>query len=251
MKRLVYLLIFMPALLFADDVYLKGGAMFSGRIVEQTDTMVTIDIGDGEVGVPMARVEKIVKQRSNLDIFDERAAGLAPNDVNGWRDLGRWATQQGLSKQAGQAYQKVLDVVPDDPEARGALGFIQYNGQWMTEEDSYRARGYVKVHGEWMTPNEAQMARAAEDSERARQDAETRANQAEADKILAEQRADKAEERARDAESLDSWEAMNQQSAPAYWGGWGVGVTGWPSTADVRWKSGYQPARSAPINTRP
>ena len=61
MRRTVYLLILVPGLLFADDVYLKGGAVFSGRIVEQTETMVTMDIGDGVVGVAVSRIERIVK----------------------------------------------------------------------------------------------------------------------------------------------------------------------------------------------
>jgi tetratricopeptide (TPR) repeat protein len=245
-RRTVYLLLLVPTLLFADEVHLQGGAVFSGRIVEQTETMVTVDIGDGEVGVPMSRVESIVKKRSPLDDYDARAAGLAADDVDGWRNLGRWASQQGLSAQSRQAYQKVLDIAPDDPEARGALGFVLFNGSWMTEDESFRARGYVKVHGEWMTQTEAQIAESAAASEQARQDAEQRANQAEADKILAESRAEKAEERARKAEETDVW---NQP--PVYWGGWGVGVSGWPSTADVRWKSGYQPARSQPINPKP
>ncbi len=249
MRRAVYFLVLVPGLLFADDVYLKGGAVFSGRIVEQTDTMVTIDIGDGEIGVAVSRIERIEKKRSALDEFDERAAKLAPNDVDGWRNLGGWASDQGLGAQSQRAYQKVLNLSPDDAEARGALGFVQYNGQWMTLDESYRARGYVKHDGQWMTPNEAQMTQQAANANQARDDAERRANLAEADKILAESRADKAEERARDAEQRtdDFW---NNQPSP-YGGGYGWGVTGWPSNATVHWRNGYQPARSAPINTNP
>lgn len=246
LRRTAYLLLLAPGLLFADEVHLQGGAVFSGRIVEQTEAMVTVEIGDGVVGVPMSRVESIVKGRSPLDEYDERATRLKAEDADGWRSLGRWASQQGLSAQSRQAYQKVLDIAPDDPEARGALGFVLLDGRWMTEEDSFRARGYVKVHGEWMTRSEAQMEESAATSEQARQDAEQRANQAEADKILAESRAEKAEERAQEAEQTDVW---NQ--TPVYWGGWGYGVTGWPSTADVRWKTGYQPARTQPVTPSP
>jgi len=237
-------LLLMPTLLLADEVHLKGGAMFTGRIVEQTDAMVTIDIGDGVIGVAMTRVENIVKKRSPLDDYDARAAALKANDADGWRDLGRWASHQGLSKQSRQAYQKVLDLVPDDPEARGALGFVLYNGRWMTEDESYEARGYVKVDGEWMTANEAQLAASAAASEQARRDAERRANQAEADKMLAESRAAAAEQRAQDAEQNQHY----RNNQPVYWGGWGVGATRWPSTANVRWRSRYQPARPAPVN---
>ena len=156
MRRSAYFLLLVPALLFADEVHLKGGAVFSGRIVEQTETMVTVDIGDGVVGVAMSRVERIVEGRSPLDDYDERAALLPANDADGWRTLGRWASQQGLSAQSRQAYQKVLEISPDDAEARGALGFVLHDGRWLTEEESYRARGFVKHDGEWMTRSEAQ-----------------------------------------------------------------------------------------------
>ena len=84
-----------PAL--ADEIFLKGGAKFTGRIEQQTDTLVTIDLGDGVVGVAMSRVEKIVKGRSPLDEFDERAKALGAKDAPAWRELGRWASHQGLS----------------------------------------------------------------------------------------------------------------------------------------------------------
>ena len=236
----VLLLLSAPAR--ADDVFLKGGAKFTGRIESQTDTMVTINIGDGVVGVPMARVERIVKGRSPLDEYEERARGLGEQDAEGWRALGRWANSQGLAAQAREAARKVLVVLPDDPEARGALGYVKQDGRWMTEEESYKARGYVKVGGEWMTRAEAQQAQASADAEQARQDAERRANLAEADKILAEQRADKAEERAREAEKVDPWTQMSP-----YWGGWGYGVVGWPSTATVTTRGGT----TVPLNKLP
>ncbi len=220
----------------ADEVYLKGGAKFTGRIEEQTETMLTINIGDGVVGVAMSRVEKIVKGKSPLDEYDERARALDAKDLNGWRGLGAWASHHGLSAQAKDSYSKVMALSPDDPEARQALGFVRFNDQWMTEDQSYAARGYVKLGGEWMTPAAAQQVQAAELAEQGRQDAERRANQAEADKILAESRAAKAEERAREAEEVDPWSQIGMNA----WGGWGYGVTGWPAGTTVTMRPGYQ-----------
>ena len=237
MKKALFLLVLMPALLFADEVYLKGGAKFTGRIVEQTDTMVTVDIGDGVVGVSMSRVERIVKGRSSLDQYDELAGRLRAEDAQGWRNLGRWALQEGLSAQSRQAYQNVLAIDPNDAEARQALGFVLIEGRWLTEEESYRARGYVKYDGEWMTPAEAQMAQAGAAADQAREDAEDRAREADVAALQAEALAAKAEEKAQWEASTQSWDF------PVYSGGWGYGMTAWPSTGNVTWR---QPAMRTP-----
>lgn len=218
-----FLLLLVPSLVLADEIHLKGAGSLSGRIIEETETTVTIDLGGGTVGVPMERVERIERKRSPLDDYDERAAKLGPQDVNGWLKLGRWASQQGLSAQAGEAYDTVLAIDPDNEEARIALGYVLLDGRWMTEEESYRAQGYVKHDGEWVTPGEAQLLQASAAAEQAARDAERRAIDAEVAALEAQRRAEEAEEAARDAHSTQYYD-------PLYWGGWGYGVTYWPAT---------------------
>ncbi len=241
LTRIPYLLLLMPALLFADEVYLKGGGSFSGRITEQTPTSITMDIGNGVVGVPTSRVERIVKGKSPLDEYDERASRLAPDDLDGWRSLGRWASHQGLSAQSRQAYEKVVAIAPDDAEARQGLGYVLVDGRWLTEEEGYRARGYVQFDGEWMTRAEAQAAQAADAANLARQDAERSANLAKADQIQAEARAAEEADRARWQEETDSW------NDPVYWGGWGYGMTYWPSNVDTKWRPANRPPQTPTV----
>src|SRR5262245_16327963 len=243
MRKILCLLLWTPAMVFADEVYLKGGAALSGRIVEETEPMVSVDIGEGVVGVPRARVERIEKKRSALDEFDERLSRLHADDTAGWRTLGRWASQQGLSAQSRRVYEHVLTIAPDDPEARQALGFVMIEGRWLTEEESYRAQGYVKYDGEWMTPAEAQMAQAAVEAEEARHQAERRAIDAELATQEAEDRAREAEDRAQEAEDrareAESW----QGGQPIYYGGWGYGMAVWPSTGPNTPLPAYRPPK--------
>ena len=231
MRKTPFLLLLVPTVLLADEVFLKGAGSISGQIVEQTDTMVTINIGGGTMGVPMANVDHIVKARCPLDDYDDRAKKLGAQDAGGWRALAQWATQQGLSAQATQAYQHLLTLVPNDPEAEEALGFVLLNGQWVTEEESYRARGYVQYDGEWMTTAEAQMHQQNAAAEQAREDAAQNARDAETAKMLADARAATAAEKAADEQQRAAEEASWSQ--PVYWGGWGYGVNTWPSTTVV------------------
>jgi len=245
---LLVLVVLVPAPGFADQVYLKGGAVFTGRIVEQTETSVSVDIGEGVVGAPMSRVERIVKGRSALDEYDERAGRLKPEDVDGWRSLGAFASQQGLAKQSREAYENALAYAPDDTEARLALGFVKVDGQWLTEEESYRAQGYIKYDGEWMTPAEAQLSQQAAAAQQMQYDAEQRAEAAELAAQDAEARAQDAEQRARDAQTSSA------QNDPVYWGGWGYGVTYWPAPAVVGQlpanRPGNRPAQLPPRRPR-
>jgi hypothetical protein len=214
--------VFWGMVAFCDEVYLKGGGKVSGRIVQRTENLVEVEVGAGKVGVPANRVERIVEGRSALDGYYERAGRLGPADREGWAALGRWASDQGLPSQAREAYHRVLAVDPNDAEANRALGNVQANGRWMTEEDGYRARGYVQFEGEWMTPAEQarlQREQAAQaDSDRARAMAEARARQA-------EQRA------AEDAEARAKQAAVAQQETPGIplWWGWGPGPVLWPT----------------------
>lgn len=239
MRRAAILLFLLPAAALADEVFLKGAGSISGRVVEQTATQVMVDIGGGVMGVPMSRVDRIVKARSPLDDYDDRAARLGPADVKGWRDLGRWASQEGLTKQSQQAYEKVVASAPDDPEAREALGFVRLDGRWVTEEESYRARGYVMHDGEWMMPAEAKIRQDMAAAEDARRDSEARAREAETSKQLAENRAAAAAEKAAEQRARDLDEA--RWSQPVYWGGWGYGISTWPTPPVVNPAPLYTP----------
>jgi len=242
-RRLPYLLLLVPALALADEVYLAGAGKISGRIVAQTETTVTVDVGGGNISVPASRVERVVKGRTPLDDYDERAGKLKPQDLDGWRSLGSWASQQGLSSQARQAYNKVLAIAPDDAAAREALGFVKVGGQWLTEEESYPARGYVKFDGEWMTPDEAEAARQEVAAEDARMAAEQQQNDAEIAEMQAADEARWAEEEARkEEERILEDEAEGRYDQAVYWGDWGYGVTYWPTTPGVGNRPAHRPA---------
>lgn len=214
-----------PSAVSADDVYLKGGGRISGRITQQTESMVEVDVGAGLVSVRMESVVRIEKGRSKLDEFDERAAKLGPRDREGWLSLGRWASTQGLGKQARQAYEHVLSFAPSDPEANRALGRVELDGRWVPEDEAYAARGYVRFEGEWVTPAERQAIRderaAAAEADRKQIENDARVRDAELRAEEAEARAAEAEQRAAEAE-------QPVEGIPLWWGAWGPGPPVWP-----------------------
>ncbi len=221
---LLLLLIGASAASQADVVFLKSGSKMEGRIVERTDTSVEIDIGAGSLTLPMSSVDHIEEGRSALDEVDERAKALSSDDLDGWLELARFASREGLGAQSKWAYQYVLELDPQSSEANRALGRVEIDGRWMTEDEAYRARGYVNFEGQWMTPAEQDSILRGREADRAAAQAE--AQRADAEARQADAQAREAEARARQAEAQAVQSATRN---PLYWGAWGPGPRSWPS----------------------
>jgi hypothetical protein len=198
----------LPALAGADEVLLKGGGKISGRILSRTDTAVQVDVGAGIITVPMASVLRIEEKRSALDDYEARAAKLRVNDVPGWLALARWSLSQGLGTQARRAYERVLEVDPQNVEANQALGRVLVEGRWVTELEVHRARGLVAFEGAWLTPAERDAILEQRDTrfnELLRLDAERRARDAERRAAEAEARAQATADAAGAVSGLPIW----------------------------------------------
>jgi hypothetical protein len=229
-KRLAAVFCLMAAPAMADTVHLKGGGQIRGVIVERTEDSVTVDIGGGgTVTARMSSVVRIEEDRSPLQDFRERADAIPEGDVEAWRELARWATDNALMSQALRAYSEVVAVLPDDEEANRALGRVKVNGQWMSEEENYRSRGYVRFEGQWMTPEEQRRIQAD------RQSNEAAAQQANEAKI-AELETEIAEDRRRKEEEMEAVRRRNDVG----WG-WGSGPDYWPRPGIVVWPAGVTP----------
>jgi hypothetical protein len=222
LKRVVLAIAIAAAPLFADEVHLRGGGRLSGQITGQTEESVTIDIGAGVMEVPMSTVVRVDRGTSPLQEYRSRAGSIGANDIAGWRELARWATQRGLSAQAREAWTRVHDAVPDDREANRALGLVFYDGRWMPEEESLAARGFIKLGSDWMTVAE----RDAIVRER-----DTRA-EANRQAVAAEVQASETARREREAEEARKEEEEARRNDlpklgdPMYWG-WTYAAPAW------------------------
>ena len=217
MKRGIVLIALAAAPVFADDVHLRGGGQITGEIVEQTEDSVTVDVGGGgTITARMSSVVRIEKGTSPLQEYRARAKSIPEGDAQAWRELARWATNQALSSQALKAWTQVVSILPDDPEANRALGRVQLDGRWVTEEESYRAQGYIEFEGQWMTPGERQTILADRQD---REEADGRANEARIKEIEAEI---EEEKQRKEDERREAWDRN-----PVSWG-WGYGPTYWP-----------------------
>ena len=213
-RAMVVLALALPAWGAADEVFLKGGGKITGEVVSEGGHSVVLEVGPGKVTVPADRVVRIERSRSALGGYRERAAHLASDHVQGWLELAFWAQERDLDTQAQEAFERVLRLDPMNASANGALGRVQMDGRFVSQEESYRARGYVYQGGEWMTPAEHEarlQVRAAErQAASAQREGELRVREAEA-------RAEQAEAEARRAEA--EAQSTTYGGLPLWWGG--------------------------------
>ena len=150
--------IVLPAVAFADEVFLVGGGRIVGEVVEERGDAVVIEVGAGRVTLPASRVVRVTSGASALSVYRDRAARLGPSGrrrLAGARLVG--AGQRPDHARRATPSSAPLAADPGNEAAHRALGHVRLDGQWMTESESYRARGYVQYEGEWMTPEQAQM----------------------------------------------------------------------------------------------
>jgi hypothetical protein len=142
------------ALLFsaarADTVTLKDGSQREGKVVRQDDKEVVLRVACGrlsaEVTIPRAEVASIQKgPTGNEKLLAEAAARrrkLKGRDAAGWLAYARWLdSHSGFTAEALQAFERVIEIAPDNPAARERLGYVRDGKKWVRPGEKGAAAG--------------------------------------------------------------------------------------------------------------
>lgn len=147
----------------ADVVTLKDGSKREGKVVKQDAEKVVLEVSQGrlkaQITFKRSEVVKIEKGKTaNERLLAELAARrrkLRSRDAKGWLAFAQWlGRQNGFSKDARAAYEKVISIDKNNAVARRKLGYEKVAGQWLTREEILIAKGYVRHAGRWVTPEE-------------------------------------------------------------------------------------------------
>jgi hypothetical protein len=160
---------------FADTVYLTNGASMEGRARYENGKVVVEQLA-GDIIFDESRVEMIDKKRTLLDDYDDKLKALRDNPNSTGADyaaLARFCEENGIKRHIEQTYRMAVAKDPDNAEGRLALGYVKYEGVWMTPQRANAAKGLVEHKGAWVT--------AEAKSDLLRLEAETEANKARAE----------------------------------------------------------------------
>jgi hypothetical protein len=154
-----------PAL--ADVVTLTDGSKREGKVVRENDQEVVLQVTQGRLSAEITFKREEVKSIERgataaeqvLAEAERRKAALQDKDAAGWLGYAQWLDRQnGFSRDAREAWEKVLKLDPENILARARLGHQKVGGKWLTEEEAMIAQGLVLVGGRWVKPEDRKAA---------------------------------------------------------------------------------------------
>lgn len=215
---------------FADVLHLERGGQLEGVVVRETTSMVTLDVGMGEISVPRTAIKRVERKQSPLSEFRARLAITRPSDLRASLDLARFASQNGLNSEARQMWSRVLSLDPRNVEAHLALGHVLLAGTYVDETEANRANGLVHFDGRWMTPSEQSSLLRERERRAAENEQVTRARRAARDAEDEARRARAEVARSRAAESRTTYPVWGYGGpvivGSPHFGGYVAGCTG-------------------------
>ena len=151
---------------FSDEVLLVTGGRVEGDVVSQDEKQLVMQTAYGRVTFQMADVSKVIQSSPVEKELRAQVAVLAFSDVQGRLKLAEAANDADLRPLADNLYTQVIAIDPDNQTARKALGYVLYEGEWVTPRDRDLHAGMVPYDGKWVTVAERETLRRS-DAERA------------------------------------------------------------------------------------
>ena len=154
----VFLVLFQPA---AGEVFLlRTGGRIEGELVNvnenpRTSWVISLPSG-GQVTLDAAMVDKVQPVKPELAEY-EKVRRQHPDTVQGHLQMSDWCRDHNLVAQRKVHLERVLQLDPEQADARRTLGYRKVKDKWMTLEEEMADKGYVKRDGRWMTQQDAEL----------------------------------------------------------------------------------------------
>jgi hypothetical protein len=136
----------------ADVFELKDGGQVEGSLVDRSDDgLYRIRTTDGaELTLDRDQLQRVVPQNEALAEYATRSRATA-DTADAHRELAAWCREKGLLAEADHHLRRVVDLDPDDEDARRSLDQVRVGNRWLSQEDAMRARGLTMFDGRWRT----------------------------------------------------------------------------------------------------
>lgn len=137
----------------AEVFVLANGSRISGELInreEKPRKQYVIKLaGEGKITLAASQVEQVLNRRPEEEEY-EKIRPAYPDTVEGQWALAEWCRQQRLPLERETHLKRIIELDPNHADARRALGYVQIDGQWATQDELMIERGYKRYKGRWM-----------------------------------------------------------------------------------------------------
>jgi hypothetical protein len=157
----------------AEVFVLVNGGRISGELLNRQQSprkqyIVKVP-GEGQITLAASQVEQVLKRKPEEEEY-ERIRPAYPDTIEGQWALAEWCRQKRLPLERETHLKRMIELDPNQIDARRALGYIQSDGQWTTQEELQIERGYKLYKGHWMLPQAIELLETKAKQENARQE---------------------------------------------------------------------------------
>jgi hypothetical protein len=158
---------FIQGIARADFFELTSGGRLEGKLLPADDANklnCTIELSaGGRVTIARSQIAKIETITDDVAQY-QKLARNSPDTVDAHWKLSEWCREHKLRDERRQHLDRILELDPNNADARTALGFHQKNGQWMNRDDIMAARGLVLFDGKYVTPQQVELLKQQKES---------------------------------------------------------------------------------------
>ena len=156
-----------PDVAQSGGLTIKNGGGVSGVVVppenSNSETIEIQPVLGGKISVEKAEVKQTISLKPE-QIHYRSFAPLQPDDVESNLKIAKWANKKQLSALADLHYQRVVELEPENAEARKALRHVKVNGVWVSSKERMERSGLERVNGRNVSKQEAELIRQAEEN---------------------------------------------------------------------------------------
>ena len=152
----------------SDVFQLDSGGQVVGELVDrgsQGEYIVKSSAGL-QVTLTERQVRRVVAQEKNELEYARRSRAL-PDTADAHRDLAAWCKEAGLKKLVDHHLERLLQIDPDNEQARLSLGYQKHKGRWLTRDEIMAERGLRYHEGSYRTPQAIALRQSKQQREKA------------------------------------------------------------------------------------
>ncbi len=157
----------------AEVFVLANGGRIAGELLNRQESprkqYIVKVAGEGEITLAASQVEQVLKRRPEEEEYD-RIRPTYADTVEGQWALAEWCRQKHLPVERETLLKRIIELDPNQIDARRALGYIQIDGKWVTRDEAMIEQGYVLYKGHWILPQQKELLESKAKLEAARQE---------------------------------------------------------------------------------